>query len=149
MNQTYPHIGDNRPLDEITGIIVDEIYQTYRHYGPGLFERVYEASLAGRLKKRGLSVVRQKQIFISDEFVDGEPAFFADLEVSGKVLVELKSVEKLTNLHKKQLRTYLRLTDKVVGILVNFDCTYLKDNVTRVVNNYEGAIGFISYTDIQ
>ncbi len=141
--------GDDRPLDEITGILVDEMYQTYQYYGPGLFERVYEASLAGRLRKRGLSVLRQQQIFISDEFVSNEPAFFVDLLVAGKVLVELKSVENLTKFHKKQLRTYLRLTDNLVGLLVNFNCTFLKDNIKRVVNNYEGAIGFISYKDIR
>jgi GxxExxY protein len=149
MQTHQPETGDNRPLNEITGIIVDEIYKTYQHYGPGLFERVYEASLAARLKRRGLSVERQKQIFITDEFVIGEPTFFADLVVANHVVVELKSVKKLTNLHKKQLRTYLRLMDSCVGVLVNFDCLYLKDNVKRVVNDYEGAMGFISYKDIQ
>jgi GxxExxY protein len=149
MHTCQSKTGDDRPINEITGIIVDEIYKTYSHYGPGLFERIYEAGLAARLKRRGLSVERQKHILITDEYVSNEPAFFADLVVAGKVIVELKSVEKLTNLHKKQLRTDLRLMDMCVGILVNFDCLYLKDNVMRVVNDYEGDMGFISYKDIQ
>ena len=120
-----------RHTDEVTGIIVDEIFQTYKKYGPGLFERVYEAGLAGRLTAKGLSVERQKQIHISDEFINQEPAFFADLLVEDRVIVELKSVEKLNKVHHKQLQTYLRLTENTVGILVNFNCSFLKENIKK------------------
>lgn len=139
-----------RQLDEITGIIVDEIFQTYKRYGPGLFERVYEAGLAGRLEARGLTVERQKQVCISDEFITNEPAFFADLLVNGRVIVELKSVEKLNKTHHKQLQTYLRLSENTVGILVNFNCTFLKDNIKRVVYRYDDRqFKLINYKDLQ
>ena len=121
---------------ELTSIIVHEMYQTYFAYGPGIYERVYEASLAGRLIKRGFSVERQRQIYISDEFVSNEPAFFADLIVEGRVIIELKSVEKLSAVAFTQLRSYLRLTCIRTGILVNFNCEYLKKNIHRISNGY-------------
>ncbi|MEL7162408.1 MAG: GxxExxY protein [Bacteroidota bacterium] len=123
-------------MDDLTAMILDEIYQTYFMYGPGLFERVYEATLAGRIASYGTKVERQKQIFIKNEFVENEPAFYADLVVDDKVIIELKSVEQLTKLHHKQLTTYLKLTGLQVGYLVNFNCRFLKENVKRLVHNY-------------
>ncbi|MEO0731708.1 MAG: GxxExxY protein, partial [Bacteroidota bacterium] len=108
-------------MDDLTAMILDEIYQTYFMYGPGLFERVYEATLAGRIASYGVKVERQKQILIKNEFVENEPAFFADIVVDEKVILELKSVEQLTKLHHKQLTTYLKLTGIQVGYLVNFN----------------------------
>jgi len=124
-------------LNDLTQIIVDEIYQTYFTYGPGLFERVYEATLAGRLQRKGIPIQRQVQIRIDNEYVTDEPAFFADLIVDGRVIIELKSVEQLHKVHHKQLLTYLKLTGNQVGILVNFNCDFLKSNIKRIVNNFQ------------
>jgi len=123
--------------DELTGIIVHESYQVYFKYGPGLFERVYESVLEGRLKARGLRVERQKTVHIEDEYLKDEPAFIADLIVEGLVVVELKSVEKLTRKHFKQVTTYCKLTRIRRGLLINFDCDYLKNNIKRVVVGYD------------
>lgn len=124
------------PINDVTGIIINEIYAVYFHYGPGLFERVYESALAARLKEKGLRVDRQRLIYINDEYVDNEPAFVADLIVEDCVIIELKSVEKLSKRYFKQVKTYCKLTGITVGILVNFNCDFLKDNIKRIVVDY-------------
>ena len=121
--------------NEIAKIILDEAFAVHRHYGPGLFERVYEAALEGRLIHRGLSVKRQQTIYISDEFVQDEPGFVADLFVEGKVIVELKAVDQVSPKFKRQLFTYLKLTKRRLGLLLNFDELLFKDGITRVVRN--------------
>ena len=103
-------------------------------YGPGLFERVYEATLAGRLRSRGLKVERQKKIFISNEYVENEPAFVADLIIEELVVIELKSVAELEKVMFKQLRSYLKLLDLRVGFLVNFNSSFLKKDIHRITN---------------
>jgi len=124
-------------INALTEIIVDEIFQTYFMYGPGLFERVYEATLAGRLRSRGLKVERQKKIFISNEYVENEPAFVADLIIEELVVIELKSVAELEKVMFKQLRSYLKLLDLRVGFLVNFNSSFLKKDIHRITNKYD------------
>ena len=119
-------------LQELTTIVVHEAYQTYFAYGPGIFERVYEASLAGRLKRRGLKVDRQREVHITDEFVKDEPAFVADLIIEDRLILELKSVKELHPVTWVQLRSYLRLTGIETGLLINFNCKLLKNNIHRV-----------------
>jgi len=121
--------------NEIVKIILDEAFVVHRHYGPGLFERVYEAALEGRLLKRGLRVKRQETIYINDEFVQDEPGFVADLFVEGKVIVELKAINQIIPKFKRQLFTYLKLTERRLGLLLNFDEVLLRDGITRVVRN--------------
>jgi len=101
--------------NEIGTIIVDEAVRIHKALGPGLLEIVYEAVLARRLKKRGLVVERQKPVSIEFEGEHFDEGFRADLIVNGLVIIELKSVEKVSPVHKKQLLTYLRLTDLKVG----------------------------------
>ncbi|MCB0635668.1 MAG: GxxExxY protein [Lewinella sp.] len=120
--------------NEIVTMILDEAFAVHRYYGPGIFERVYEAALEARLKRRGLAVLRQKTILINDEFVRNEPGFVLDLLVEGKVIIELKSVEKVKKKHKKQLLTYLRLTERRLGLLLNFHEDRLKDGLWRIAN---------------
>jgi GxxExxY protein len=120
--------------NEIATQIVDAAYKIHTTLGPGLLESVYEAVLAEELSRRNLRVVRQQAIPVVYENVHLEVGFRADLIVEGKVIVEVKSVDGIAPVHKKQLLTYLRLTDKRLGILINFDVELIKDGVTRVVN---------------
>ncbi|MFE1746732.1 GxxExxY protein [Coleofasciculus sp. H7-2] len=120
--------------NEIAKEIVDAAYKVHTHLGPGLFESVYEAVLAYELERRGLRVVRQQPIPVIYESVKLEEGFRADLIVENKVIIELKSLEKLAPVHKKQLLTYLRLTNKRLGLLINFGEVLIKDGITRLVN---------------
>jgi iron complex transport system substrate-binding protein len=122
-------------LDEITGEIVDAAMKIHIELGPGLLESVYEIVLARALRKRGLEVERQKPIRFEYDGVLFDEGFRVDLLVAGKVVVELKSVEKLSPIHSKQLLTYLRLMKLSVGLLINFGAPTLKEGLHRVVNN--------------
>jgi GxxExxY protein len=115
--------------------IVNAAYKIHTTLGPGLLESVYEATLAYELGKRGFEVVRQQPIPVIYESVRMEMGFRADLIVGSSVIVELKSVEIVAPVHKKQLLTYLRLADKRLGLLVNFGTELIKDGITRVVNH--------------
>ena len=125
--------------NEIGTIIVDEAVRLHQALGPGLLEIVYEAVLARRLEKRGLLVERQKPISIEFEGEHFDEGFRADLIVNGLVIIELKSVEKLSAVHKKQLLTYLRLMDLKVGYLLNFGDALMKDGISRIINGELGA----------
>ena len=120
--------------NEIASQVVDVAYKIHLKFGPGLLESVYEALLAHELRKRGLRVETQKPIPIVYEDVRLEVGFRADLIVEDKVIIELKSVEAVAPVHKKQLLTYLRLTDKRLGLLINFGENLIKDGITRVAN---------------
>ena len=121
-------------IDEITGIIIDESIHIHRELGPGLLESVYEAILWKSLLHRGLSVERQQPITFEYNRMSFEEGFRIDLLVEKRVIIELKSVEKLAPVHGKQLLTYLRLTNLQVGLLINFGAATLKEGVQRVVN---------------
>src|SRR5436190_14653592 len=99
-----------RELDDITETTIDAAIQIHIDLGPGLLESVYEAVLARALERRGFRVERQKPIRFEYDGLPFEEGFRADLVVEGRVIAELKSVEKLTPVHSKQLLTYLRLT---------------------------------------
>ena len=120
--------------NEIATHIVDAAYKIHTTLGPGLLESVYEAVLAYVLMQRGLRVVRQQAIPIVYEGIHMEAGFRADLIVEDKVIIEIKSVETVTPVHKKQLLTYLRLADKRLGLLINFNTELIKDGISRVVN---------------
>src|SRR5690554_6533900 len=121
--------------NEIAREIVDAAFQIHTRLGPGLLESVYEAVLAYELEKRGLRVSSQQPIAVQYESVQLELGFRADLILEDKVIIELKSVERLARVHKKQLLTYLRLADKRLGLLINFGENLIKDGINRVVNN--------------
>ena len=123
--------------NEITGEIVDAALVIHRKLGPGLLESVYTALLEHELQKRGLHVEREVPIPIVWEDVRLDIGFRADLIAEDKVIVELKSVEKLAPVHKKQLLTYLRVADKRLGLLINFGAALLKDGIHRVANGLE------------
>jgi GxxExxY protein len=120
--------------NEIAKQVVDAAFKIHTTLGPGLLESVYESVLAYELKQRGLQVVRQQAIPVVYESVHLEEGFRADLIIEGKVIVELKSVEVIAPVHKKQVLTYLRLTNLKLGLLINFGEALIKDGITRVVN---------------
>ena len=120
--------------NEIAKIIVDAAFHLHKRLGPGLLETVYEVILANMLQRRGLKVERQVPVAIVFDGIKFNEGFRADLVVEGKVIVELKSVEKVVPVHKKQLLTYLRLADKRLGLLINFGAELIRDGISRVVN---------------
>ena len=121
--------------NELAKETVNAAYKIHTIFGPGLLESVYETVLAYELMKRGLRVVRQQPIPLIYEDVRMDDGFRADLVVESKVIVEIKSVEVIAPVHKKQLLTYLRVADKRLGLLINFGAALIKDGITRVVND--------------
>jgi len=120
--------------NEIGSIIVDSAVDLHRNLGPGLLETVYEVTLARALERRGLAVQRQIAVPIEYQGETFSEGFRADLIVEELVIVELKSIERVTPAHKKQLLTYLRLTDLKLGYLLNFGEALLRDGITRTIN---------------
>ena len=127
------------PIDEISGIVVDHSIRIHRDLGPGLLESVYETVLAGSLLRHGLKVDRQLPVAIRFDGMVFDAAFKMDLLVQDQLVVEIKSVERLANLHAKQLLTYLRLTGRSVGLLLNFSGETMKEGIRRVVNNHSST----------
>ncbi|MBD2210241.1 GxxExxY protein [Nostoc linckia FACHB-104] len=121
--------------NEISGAVVDAAYKVHTTLGPGLLEAVYETVMDFELRRRKLQVKRQVIIPVVYEDVILDEGFRADLIVEDKVIVELKSVESVHPVHKKQLLTYLRLANKRVGLLINFNVSLIKDGISRVVHN--------------
>jgi GxxExxY protein len=121
----------------IAAEIVDATFRIHTTLGPGLFESVYQAALIYELQKRGLRTVTQQPIPVVYETIRLDTGFRADLVVEDKVIVEIKSVEQIAPIHKKQLLTYLRLADKRLGLLINFQVVLIKNGITRVVNGLE------------
>ena len=121
--------------NEFSKIIVDCCFKIHTTLGPGLFESVYEELLFYELNKRGLSCERQMDLPVTYEEVKMDIGFRADLVIERKVIMELKSVENILPVHKKQLLTYLKLTGLKLGLLVNFNVALIKDGMTRIVNN--------------
>ncbi len=123
-------------INDITGIIIQESIKIHRDVGPGLLESVYEELLCYRLNKRGLKVKRQQTIPLVYEEVKMNIDLRYDLMVEEMVLVELKSQEIVPPVAFKVLKTYLRLTNISIGLLINFNVEVLKDGIKRVANNY-------------
>jgi len=120
--------------NEIAKHIVDAAFKIHTTLGPGLLESVYEAAMAQELTRRGLHSERQQALPGVWENIHLEAGFRVDLIVENKVIVEIKSVEAIAPVHRKQLLTYLRLANKRLGILINFDVDLIKDGIARVVN---------------
>ncbi len=121
--------------NEISYAIRGAIYQVYNELGPGLFERVYEKALEFELRKKGLEVTSQVEIPVYYDNQEMEIGFRADLIVEDKVIVEIKSVEKMSKVYFKQLITYLKLSDLRLGVLVNFNSLNINADIYRKVNN--------------
>ncbi len=120
--------------NEIAKIIVDVAFHIHQRLGPGLLESVYEAVMLYELRKRGLQAENQVPIPVVWDEVKLDVGFRADLLVERRVIVELKSVEAVAPVHKKQLLTHLRLADCRLGLLINFNVELIKNGISRVVN---------------
>jgi GxxExxY protein len=120
--------------NEIGTIIVESAIAVHRELGPGLLETVYEVALAYVLRQRGLAVERQVPVPIKFRGITFDEGFRADLFVEGRVIVELKSAERITRAHRKQVQTHIRLAERKLGYLLNFGEALMKDGITRAVN---------------
>ena len=120
--------------NEIGAVVVDCAVRLHIALGPGLLETVYEVILAHQLQKAGLKVERQVPIPIEFQGIRFSEGFRADIIVENSVILELKSVENVTKAHKKQVLTYLRLTDMKLGYLLNFGAATMKEGISRIIN---------------
>jgi GxxExxY protein len=120
--------------NEIGTIIIDTAVNLHKKLGSGLLESVYETILSKNLSEKGLFVQRQVSVPIEYEGEFFEEGFRVDLFVEGKVIIELKSVEKIIGVHKKQLLSYLKLTNTKLGYILNFGAEVMKDGIIRLVN---------------
>ncbi|MBI9050015.1 MAG: GxxExxY protein [Anaerolineaceae bacterium] len=120
--------------NELATIIVDTAFKIHKQVGPGLLESAYQAILAYELKKAGLQIETEVPMPMVYDGIQIELGFRADIIVEDKVIIELKSVEKIAPVHYEQLLTYLRVADKRLGLLINFGEVLIKTGISRVVN---------------
>ena len=121
--------------NDISKLIVDLCFRIHKQYGPGLFESVYEEIFCYEWAKNGIPFKRQQGVPLIHEEIKLEVGFRADVIIENKVIVELKSVEAIADIHYKQVQTYLKLTGIKLGLLVNFNVPLIKDGIHRIVNN--------------
>jgi GxxExxY protein len=124
-------MGEN----ELAKLVVNLCFRIHCDYGPGLFESVYEKIFIYEWQKTGIDFSAQKGIKVIHDGIDMGIGFIPDLVVGKKVIVEMKSVENLAEVHYKQLLTYLRLMNIKLGLLVNFNVPLIKNGIHRIVNN--------------
>ena len=123
-------------VDDVTRRIIGSAIEVHKGLGPGLLESVYETCLCHELDAKGIAYIRQSKVPITYKGINLECGYRLDLLVENKVIVELKSVDKLTSLHDAQLISYLRLTSVSVGLLINFNVPTLMNGIKRKVLNY-------------
>jgi GxxExxY protein len=123
--------------NEIGTIVVEAAIKVHRELGPGLLEKVYEVALAHELRKMGVAVALQVPVSIIYDGILFDEGFRADIIAEDRVILELKSVERVSEAHKKQVQTYLRLTGLKLGYLLNFGEALMKDGITRCVYRLE------------
>ncbi len=123
-------------IERLASAVIDCGLKVHIDLGPGLMESVYEAVLENRLAKQGLSIERQKAVGIHVDGLTLPDAFRADLLVEGKLLLELKSIERLGTIHNMQMLTYLRLMNLPLGLLLNFGGESFKQGIKRIINNH-------------
>jgi GxxExxY protein len=126
-------------LEGLATAAVDCGFRIHKALGPGLLESVYEAILADRLTRAGFHAERQKPLPITFDGVQISEGYRVDLLIERKLIVEIKSVERIVPVHGKQLLTYLRLAQQPLGLLMNFGGETFKEGVRRVANNYSSA----------
>ncbi len=127
---------ENQRLDQISHGIIGATIEVHRHLGPGLLESAYEACLVFEIKRLGMKVEEQKPLAVVYKEVKLDCGYRLDLVVEDEIIVEIKAIEKLLPIHDAQLLSYLRLTRKKVGLLMNFHVPVLKDGLKRIVNDF-------------
>jgi GxxExxY protein len=127
---------ENDRLDEISHRIIGAAIEVHRHLGPGLLESAYQSCLAFELKQLGLKVEEQKPLPVVYKQVKLDCGYRLDMVVEDEIIVEIKAIEKLLPIHDAQLLSYLRLTKKRVGLLMNFHVPVLKNGLKRIVNEF-------------
>ena len=120
--------------NELSKLIVNLCFQIHTQYGPGMFESVYEEIFVYEWRMIGLPISRQKGVRVIHKGVDMGIGFIPDIVVGNKVIIELKSVENLAEVHYKPLLTYLKLMNMRLGLLINFNVPLIKDGIHRIVN---------------
>ena len=128
-----PRLEPDPALDELTGAVIGAAIEVHRQLGPGLDEILYESGLCIELRLRNIPFTRQVvvPVLYKGEVIGSKRL---DLIVDNRIVVEIKAVESLTALHKAQLHTYLKIMNYKLGLLINFNCTVLKDGIKRVIN---------------
>ena len=121
--------------NQLSKIIFDCALKVHRTLGPGLLESSYEECLCYELKKSGLRIIKQKPLPLIYEGVKLEIGYRVDILVENKVIIEIKAVEALNDIHLAQVLTYLKLSSCKLGLLINFNVTLIKNGIKRVVNN--------------
>lgn len=121
--------------NEISYEIRGAVFKVYNELGPGLFESVYETALSYELRQLGLDVKNQIGVPMKYADINFDVGFRLDVLVEDKVIIEIKSVEALADVHHKQLLTYLKLTNKKLGLLINFNTSSISNSIIRIVNN--------------
>ena len=124
-------------IDAIASEIVDAAFNVHKELGPGLLESAYEACLEHELKKRGLVVERQKAQPVHYDGIMIDAGYRIDLLVNDAVIIELKTVEQLAPIHQAQLMTYLKLSGKSLGFLINFNVSLIKNGIRRIANQFQ------------
>jgi len=134
MDISHEDTKTRRDQEELAKIVVDCGFHLHKDLGPGLLESVYEVVLEKMIKERGLTVKRQVKIPIEVMGLKFDEGFRADLLVENLLLIELKSVEKLSPVHSKQVLTYLRLLNLPLGLLINYGAATFKEGIKRILN---------------
>ncbi|MBB4285468.1 GxxExxY protein [Roseospira goensis] len=120
-------------LDDLAHVVVDSALRVHRALGPGLLEGIYERCLAYELDKRGVPLLRQVDVPVRYDGRHIGTGYRVDMLVGGRLIVELKAVERVTELHKAQLLTYMRLLDQRLGLLINFNVPVIRQGITRLI----------------
>lgn len=121
--------------NELSKLVLNICFEIHKKYGPGLFESVYEELFWYEFNKTGIFFERQKPIPLYHDGIKMEVGFRADFLIENKLLIELKSVEALADVHYRQVQTYLKLSGTKIGLLINFNVSYLKDGIKRIINS--------------
>lgn len=134
VQEPVPDYHTGIPINELSAILVDILYTVHYTLGPGLLESVYEKVICHELKLRNIPFESQVGIPVFYKGQHMELGFRADIVVDNRIIIEIKSLENIAPVHPKQLLTYLKLSTKKLGILVNFNTVLIKDGITRIVN---------------
>jgi GxxExxY protein len=126
-------------IEELSNRIIGLAIKVHRKLGPGLLESVYQTALAYELQKANIPFEKEKALPVHYDDIVLEVGFRCDFLVDDKIIIECKATRQLTEIDQAQIINYLKIADKQMGLLVNFNVTRLKDGLKRVVNNYNGG----------